>query len=122
MAVAVRSAPPAEPLVLEPDAKPVVLEPIVEARAVDKVYDTGKLQVHALREVELHRRPRRDGGDHGPERLRQDDLAQLPLRASTPIDDGDVLIDGVALSEMSRPTSAPTTARAGWASSFSSTT
>ena len=54
---------------------------IVEARSIDKRYDTGELQVHALRGVELRRRARRDGRDHGPERLGQDDAAQLPLRA-----------------------------------------
>ena len=42
VSVAARPAPPPEP---------VALEPIVEARAVDKVYDTGKLRVNALREV-----------------------------------------------------------------------
>ena len=51
--------------------------------AVDKTYDTGKVQVHALRGIVLRRQPRRDGRDHGAERLRQDDAPQLPLRAST---------------------------------------
>ena len=60
--------------------------PIVEAR-VDKTYATGAVRVHALRGVDLDARARRDGRDHGPERLRQDDAAQLPLgprRRSTP--------------------------------------
>jgi len=42
--VATRTVPP--PLEVVPPA-----EPIVEARGVDKIYDTGKVQVSALREV-----------------------------------------------------------------------
>ena len=32
-------------------ARPLELEPIVEARGLDKTYDTGKVEVHALRDV-----------------------------------------------------------------------
>ena len=55
--------------------------PIVAARGVTKIYDTGAVQVEALQGVDLTRGPRGDGRDHGPERLRQDDAAELPLGA-----------------------------------------
>ena len=74
MAVSVATRP------AQPRLEEIALEPIVEAREVDKVYDTGKLQVNALREVSVRGPPRRDGRDHGPERLGQDDAAQLPFR------------------------------------------
>ena len=51
-------------------------------------------------EAWISRSKRRDGGDHGPERLRQDDTSQLPLRLDS-IDGGEVLIEGTPLSEMS---------------------
>ena len=44
MAVRVEQAP-------MPTTAPVSEAPIIEARGVDKTYDTGKLEVHALREV-----------------------------------------------------------------------
>src|SRR4029450_8033222 len=36
---------------VEPEAAPSAAEAIVEATTVDKIYDTGKVQVHALRAV-----------------------------------------------------------------------
>ena len=94
---------------------------IVEARAVDKRYDTGELQVHALRERRHVGPARRDGRDHGPERLRQDDAPELPLRPRR-----DRRRRGADRGRRAWPacptTSARTTARAAWASSSSSTT
>ena len=54
--------------------------PIVEARGVTKTYDTGSVRVDALRGVDLTIRRGEMVSSHGPERLRQDDPAQLPLR------------------------------------------
>jgi putative ABC transport system ATP-binding protein len=48
MAVAVESRAPVR---FEPEAAPTATEAIVEATGVDKIYDTGKVQVHALRAV-----------------------------------------------------------------------
>ena len=96
MAVDVATRPrPAPPAAL------TLREQIVEARSVLKTYDTGKVEVHALRGVDLGVAPGRDGRDHGAERLRQDDAAQLPVRASTRSTTGDVLIEGVSLADMS---------------------
>src|SRR4029453_1073844 len=100
MAVAERSAPPAEPLFLEPNAEPVVLEPIVEARGVDKVYDTGKLQVHALREVSFTVPRGEMVAIMGPSGSGKTTLLNC-LSGLDRIDDGEVLIEGVALSAMS---------------------
>ena len=55
-------------------------ESIIQARTVQKTYDTGKVIVPALRGVGLHI----DQGDsyhHGGVRLRQDAPAHYPLRA-----------------------------------------
>ena len=48
---------------------------------VHKTYDTGKVAGARAARRRPRRRARRDGRDHGPERLRQDDAAQLPVRA-----------------------------------------
>jgi len=48
MAVAVETRAPIQ---VEPEAAPSAVEAIVEATGVDKIYDTGEVQVHALRAV-----------------------------------------------------------------------
>jgi putative ABC transport system ATP-binding protein len=48
MAVAVETR---APIAVEPEAAPSVADAIVEATGVDKIYDTGKVQVRALRAV-----------------------------------------------------------------------
>jgi ABC-type glutathione transport system ATPase component len=52
----------------------------VEARAIDKLYDTGQLQVHALRGVSMVVRRGEMVAIRGG-RLRQDDAPELPVRA-----------------------------------------
>ena len=54
--------------------------PIVDARDIHKAYELGAVRVEALRGLSLTVAARRDGRDHGPERLREDNPAQLPLR------------------------------------------
>jgi ABC-type lipoprotein export system ATPase subunit len=75
-------------------------EPIVEARAVDKVYDTGKLQVHALQDVTFTVPRGEMVAIMGPSGSGKTTLLNC-LSGLDRIDGGEVLIDGVALSEMS---------------------
>ena len=90
--VATRSAP--SPLELVPEA-----EPIVEARGVEKVYDTGKLQVHALRAVTFAVPRGEMVAIMGPSGSGKTTLLNC-LSGLDRIDGGEVVIEGVALSEM----------------------
>ena len=57
-------------------------QPVIELEGVHKHYATGKLDVHALRGIDLRDPVRRAGRDHGPLGLRQDHAdgdPRLPL-------------------------------------------
>ena len=74
--------------------------PIVEARGVSKTYDTGKIQVNALTAVDLTIRRGEMVSVMGPSGCGKTTLLNC-LSGLDAVDDGEVLIEGVALSEMS---------------------
>ena len=76
------------------------LEPIVEARNLDKTYDTGKVEVHALRGVSFSVARGEMVAIMGPSGSGKTTLLNC-LSGLDGIDSGEVLIDGVALSAMS---------------------
>jgi ABC-type lipoprotein export system ATPase subunit len=78
----------------------VRLEPIVEARNLDKTYDTGKVEVHALRGVTFSVARGEMVAIMGPSGSGKTTLLNC-LSGLDGIDSGEVLIDGVALSTMS---------------------
>ena len=84
--------------VLVPAAAPA--PPIVEAQVVDKRYDTGKLEVHALRGVSFTVRRGEMVAIMGPSGSGKTTLLNC-LSGLDQIDGGDVLIDGVSLGSMS---------------------
>jgi putative ABC transport system ATP-binding protein len=75
-------------------------ESIVEARALDKVYDTGRVEVHALRGVSFSVRPGEMVAIMGPSGSGKTTLLNC-LSGLDRIDGGEVLIDGVGLNSMS---------------------
>jgi putative ABC transport system ATP-binding protein len=75
-------------------------ESIVEARAVDKVYDTGRVEVHALRGVGFSVTPGEMVAIMGPSGSGKTTLLNC-LSGLDRIDAGEVLIEGVTLSSMS---------------------
>ena len=93
MAVSVHPAPPVP-------AAPPIAESIVEAIAVDKTYDTGTVQVRALRAVDLAVGRGEMVAIMGPSGCGKTTLLNC-LSGLDAIDDGEVVIEGVALSAMS---------------------
>jgi ABC-type lipoprotein export system ATPase subunit len=75
-------------------------EPIVEARGVLKTYDTGKVEVHALRGVDLSVAAGEMVAIMGPSGSGKTTLLNC-LSGLDAIDAGEVLIEGVALGAMS---------------------
>jgi len=104
--MAVRTRPrPVSPL---PEAErrpealeaPPAVEAIVEARAVDKRYDTGELEVHALRGVSFSVERGEMVAIMGPSGSGKTTLLNC-LSGLDRIDGGEVLIEGVSLGSMS---------------------
>jgi putative ABC transport system ATP-binding protein len=74
--------------------------PIVEARSLVKTYDTGAVQVHALKGVDLVLRRGEMVSIMGPSGCGKTTLLNC-LSGLDAIDDGDVRIEGVSLASMS---------------------
>ena len=91
-----------EELLDEPDAvaPETPAESIVEAQAVDKVYDTGRVEVHALRGVSFSVEAGEMVSIMGPSGSGKTTLLNC-LSGLDRVDGGEVLIDGVPLSSMS---------------------
>ena len=102
--MAVRDRPRRFEVVPEVDGHPEVLESpvesIVEARAVDKVYDTGKVEVHALRGVSFLAPRGEMVAIMGPSGSGKTTLLNC-LSGLDRIDSGEVMIEGVELGSMS---------------------
>jgi putative ABC transport system ATP-binding protein len=75
-------------------------EPIVEARSVQKTYDTGKVQVAALKGIDLALARGEMVAIMGPSGCGKTTLLNC-LSGLDAIDAGEILIEGVSLAEMS---------------------
>ena len=93
MAVSVQSR-------LEVTQPPRSRQPIVEARGIVKTYSTGRVQVHALRGIDLAIGRGEMVSVMGPSGCGKTTLLNC-LSGLDAIDGGEVLIDGVALSSLS---------------------
>jgi ABC-type lipoprotein export system ATPase subunit len=89
-----------ESLPAPPTTTPVSESPIIEARGVDKTYDTGKVEVHALRQVTFSVPRGEMAAIMGPSGSGKTTLLNC-LSGLDAIDSGDVVIEGVSLNEMS---------------------
>ena len=97
MVVDVRSKPAIPPAAGEPAVSDA---PIVEARAVEKRYDTGQIEVYALRGVSFSVKRGEMVAIMGPSGSGKTTLLNC-LSGLDAIDGGDVLIDGASLGGMS---------------------
>src|SRR5436305_1734677 len=97
MAIAVETR---APVTVEPEAAPSVADAIVEATAVDKIYDTGTVQVRALRAVTFAVHRGEMVAIMGPSGSGKTTLLNC-LSGLDRIDGGEVAIEGVPLSAMS---------------------
>jgi ABC-type lipoprotein export system ATPase subunit len=97
MAVAVETR---VPVTIEPEAAPSVADAIVEATGVDKIYDTGKVQVRALRDVTFAVHRGEMVAIMGPSGSGKTTLLNC-LSGLDRLDGGEVAIEGVPLSAMS---------------------
>jgi putative ABC transport system ATP-binding protein len=88
------------PVSVEPAAAPAAAETIVEATGVDKIYDTGKVQVQALRDVSFRVRRGQMVAIMGPSGSGKTTLLNC-LSGLDRIDAGEVAIEGIPLSAMS---------------------
>jgi putative ABC transport system ATP-binding protein len=102
--MAVRTRPGRVEPVLEQHREPIEAprpaETIVEARVVDKRYDTGQLEVHALRSVSFSVERGEMVAIMGPSGSGKTTLLNC-LSGLDRIDGGEVLIEGVSLGSMS---------------------
>ena len=112
-----------EPAVVEARAEDAIdaIDAIVEARGVRKTYDTGTVAVRALRGVDLSVGRGEMVAIMGPSGCGKTTLLNC-LSGLDDVDEGEVMIEGVAALGADAIASAPTTARVAWASSSSSTT
>jgi putative ABC transport system ATP-binding protein len=98
--MAVSVEPRARSAVQPRQPEPLAREPIVEARAVDKRYDTGKVEVHALRGVSFAVGRGEMVAIMGPSGSGKTTLLNC-LSGLDRIDAGEVLVEGVELNSMS---------------------